>query len=246
MKTLTRSLIVLLFCLTFSNLAKSQPSSIILYSENGELFSAYLNGILQNTVPSPIVRLTNLFPRTYTLKVEFTSRENPPATKKIQVTKGTETIYTLKHEDHHGFVIRFKYQAENNHPYPDPDGHPGNDIDPGDQGHAVLPGYNGPVGCPWPIGDEDFRDVKKTISEKSFDDTKLEIAKQVTSSNCLFAEQVKAIMGLFSFENTKLEYAKFAYRFTFDTGNYYKINDAFSFDSSVSDLNKFLQGERHR
>jgi hypothetical protein len=103
----------------------------------------------------------------------------------------------------------------------------------------VMPGYSGPVGCPYPMTDLDFRDVKATIAAKSFDDTKLEIAKQVTSANCLFASEVKEIMQLFSFESTRLEYAKFAYRFTFDMGNYYKLNDALEFESSVKELTEF-------
>jgi hypothetical protein len=96
--------------------------------------------------------------------------------------------------------------------------------------HYEMPGYHGEVGCPYPLSDLDFRDVKKTISDKSFEDSKLSIAKQVTSANCLFSSEVKEIMDLFSFEATRLEFAKFAYRYTFDVGNYYKVNEAFQFE----------------
>jgi hypothetical protein len=47
-------------------------------------------------------------------------------------------------------------------------------------------------------------------------------------------------MKLFDFEATKLTYAKFAYNHTYDIGNYYKVNDAFDFESSVDDLNKSI------
>ena len=108
--------------------------------------------------------------------------------------------------------------------------------------HYIMPGYSGPIGCPYPLTDLDFQDVKKVISEKSFEDSKLKIAKQVTSSNCLFSSEVKQIMELFSFEDSKLEYAKYAYRYTYDIGNYYKVNDAFKFESSIDELNKFIHG----
>jgi hypothetical protein len=107
--------------------------------------------------------------------------------------------------------------------------------------HYVMPGYNGPIGCPYPMSDLDFADAKQSISSKSFEDSKLTIAKQITSANCLFASEVKEIMMLFDFESTRLSYAKFAYKYTFDRGNYYKVNDAFDFESSINDLNQHIQ-----
>lgn len=106
----------------------------------------------------------------------------------------------------------------------------------------IMPGYHGPVGCPHPITELDFRKVKETISARNLEDSKLTIAKQVTASNCLFAAEVKEIMMLFTFETTRLEFAKYAYRYTYDIGNYYVLNDAFKFESSIEDLNEFIQG----
>ena len=54
-------------------------------------------------------------------------------------------------------------------------------------------------------------------------------------------EQVKGIMGVFGFEDTKLDFAKYAYERTYDIGNYYKVNDAFSFETSVEELNEYIQ-----
>lgn len=104
----------------------------------------------------------------------------------------------------------------------------------------VLPGYNGPVGCPYPMHPSDFQSVKQSIASKTFDDTRLTIAKQVISSNCLLSDQVKEIMLLFTFEDTRLELAKHAYGYTFDIGNYYRLNDAFDFESSIEELNEFI------
>lgn len=108
----------------------------------------------------------------------------------------------------------------------------------------IMPGYNGPYGCHRPMSDREFQSVKTSISTKSFEDDKLIIAKQVTGSNCLLCSQIKEIMKLFSFEDTRLEYAKFAYRFAFDQGNYYQLNDAFQFSSSISDLDEYIHGRK--
>ncbi len=105
---------------------------------------------------------------------------------------------------------------------------------------VYVSGYNGAVGCPVPMSPGDFATFKQSVSSKDFENTKLTIAKQVLQNNCLTAQQVKETMGLFDFETTKLDFAKFAYGHTYDLGNYYVVNDAFEFESSVDDLNKYI------
>lgn len=106
---------------------------------------------------------------------------------------------------------------------------------------TMTTGYNGPTGCPVPMSPADFSAFKESISSKDFENTKLTIAKQALQNNCLTAQQVKETMGLFDFENTKLDFAKFAYAHTYDTGNYFKVNDAFEFESSVDELNRYIR-----
>ncbi|HPA31317.1 MAG TPA: DUF4476 domain-containing protein, partial [Bacteroidia bacterium] len=91
---------------------------------------------------------------------------------------------------------------------------------------------------------QDFSDLKQSISSKSFEDSKMTIAKQVLRNNCLFTSQVKELMGLFTFEESKLDFAKYAYDFTYDIGNYFKVNDMFTFESSIDDLNNYINS-RH-
>lgn len=105
-----------------------------------------------------------------------------------------------------------------------------------------LPGYTGPVGCDWPMEAPDFESAQQSIKSQSFSDSKMRVAKQVARNNCLLSTQVKTLLGEFSFETDKLEFAKFAFDYTYDRGNYYKVNDAFSFESSIEDLENFLQG----
>jgi hypothetical protein len=110
----------------------------------------------------------------------------------------------------------------------------------GGQDHYVMSGYGGAIGCPWPMEEGQFEDAKRSVSSKDFEDSKLTVAKQITGSNCLTADQVKRMMGAFDFEDSKLEYAKFAYNKTYDIGNYYKLNDAFDFESSIDELNEYI------
>lgn len=111
------------------------------------------------------------------------------------------------------------------------------------QSGYVMPGYNGNVGCNgYPMTDVRFNEVVQSIQAKNFDDSKLTMAKQVINTNCMTSSQVKRLMLLFSFEDTRLDLAKYAYGYTYDIGNYYQLNDAFTFESSIDELNTYTSG----
>jgi hypothetical protein len=99
---------------------------------------------------------------------------------------------------------------------------------------------NTAVAC-GPMSATEFKSAKESIGSKSFDDSKLKIAKQVLGNNCMSSDQVKEVMGLFSFEQSKLDFAKYAYGHTADQKNYYKINDAFTFESSITELDNHIK-----
>ncbi len=105
-----------------------------------------------------------------------------------------------------------------------------------------MPGYSGPIGCAMPMSDGEFNEAKASIESKGFEESKMTLARQIGDGHCFSTAQVKGIMGLFGFEETKLEFAKYAYDHTHDIGNYYKVNDAFSFESSIEELNRHIKG----
>ncbi|MBX9851037.1 MAG: DUF4476 domain-containing protein [Cytophagaceae bacterium] len=96
-------------------------------------------------------------------------------------------------------------------------------------------------GCYYPMSDTDFKSVKESIASKSFEESKLTIAQEVIKNKCLNTDQIKEIMGLFTFEETKLEFAKSAYDYAYDKQNYYKLNDAFTFENSITDLKDYIE-----
>ena len=110
----------------------------------------------------------------------------------------------------------------------------------------VMPGYNGPVGCPWPMDQSTFSSAQSTINGQTFEQNKLQVAQQVLGSNCMTSAQVSQIMQSFDFEDTKLKFAKFAYGRTFDIGNYFVVNNAFDFSSSVDELNAYIASQPRR
>ncbi len=100
-------------------------------------------------------------------------------------------------------------------------------------------GYGG-YGYSYGMSAEQFSQLKLTIGNTSFDNTRLSIMKQATSANQLTTSQVNELLGMLSFESTRLDFAKFAYTYTLDKENYYMVNNAFSFSSSIAELNNFI------
>lgn len=96
------------------------------------------------------------------------------------------------------------------------------------------------AGCQYPMDWNSFKSAKETVKNANFDDTRLSTAKSILSSNCMSTDQVIQICQIFGFEESKLNFAKFAYSKTTDPNNYFKVANIFSFDASKTDLNNFI------
>lgn len=98
------------------------------------------------------------------------------------------------------------------------------------------------TGCYYPISDADFQAAKKNIEKQSFEETRVSTAKQIIKAKgCFSAEQIKQLCEGFSFEASRLDIAKYAYDYCSDKDNYYVVSDAFSFSSSTTELNKYIE-----
>jgi len=88
----------------------------------------------------------------------------------------------------------------------------------------------------------DLPRLQTSMRHASFENDKLRIAKQAISTHRVKANQIFRILMSFSFESTKLKLAKYAYRHCIDKRNYYLVNDAFSFSSSIRELDNYIGG----
>lgn len=91
------------------------------------------------------------------------------------------------------------------------------------------------------VCERSFASMLDAIEARSFDSDRQVLAKQMIRDRVLSADQVRRILLSFSFESSRLEIAKFAYRYTFDKANYYVVNDSFTFSSSVRELDMFIR-----
>ena len=87
-----------------------------------------------------------------------------------------------------------------------------------------------------------FDEAFVLLRNEGFDDTRLDIAKQIASNNCLHTNQIISLCKLFGFEGSKLEFAKYAYDHCVNPQEYYLINNVFGFSSSKTDLTNYIKG----
>lgn len=92
----------------------------------------------------------------------------------------------------------------------------------------------------------DFNMVKQQISKEFHESSRLISVKTIVDKNNFTVQQVKEMMMLFSFENNKLEVAKYAYRQTVGNNSYYLVNDALTFSSSRDELARFIREQGRR
>ncbi len=105
-------------------------------------------------------------------------------------------------------------------------------------------GYGTPAPViPMCMSQMEFMQLKNNLENKSFESSKLQIAKQALSYNYFSSAQVADLMSVFSFESTRLDFAKCAYSRVIDKQKYYLVHNVFSFESSIQDLNQYIAGK---
>jgi Domain of unknown function (DUF4476) len=103
-----------------------------------------------------------------------------------------------------------------------------------------TPVCNNQVPVNYEMNNYDFDNLVYTISRLSFESSRMQIAKQAIANNYFTSQQVAELVGLMTFESSKLDLAKSAYHKTVDKQNYFRINDLFTFESSIMDLNDYI------
>jgi len=91
------------------------------------------------------------------------------------------------------------------------------------------------------MDEEEFEDILSRMQESWFAEDRLIMARQAIGDRSISSGQALEMAGTFSFESTKLEFAKFAYLKVYDPERFYILNDAFSFSSSRRELDEYMR-----
>lgn len=261
-----RSIVFTLLLSFFWGAMAQHHATITIESQQHEKFFLYLNNQQQNTNSRDFVSVSELSARgEYRVEVVMDNRERSSASVQVQLHPG-DNNYVLEYDRRDRRIMLRAIDkhapaapghSQGNHdarpPKPQPDHHgdphhqePAQRADhrkpaqPAPQAGTVPPPPHAPAHC----SDRDFQEAKRLVAEQDFETSKLKVAKQVVQSEKLTTSQIVEIARLFEFENSKLEFLKFAYEYCFDPNKYYLVNSVFEFESSKNELNKFVEKNR--
>ncbi len=106
----------------------------------------------------------------------------------------------------------------------------------------TQPVCNMPPVIPVVYGMDDyaFGGLMNTLRNMNFESSRMAVARNAIMSNNFTSRQVADMMGLMTFDSSRLELAKLAYGKTIDRENYWVVYDLFAFESSIVELNNYI------
>ena len=94
------------------------------------------------------------------------------------------------------------------------------------------------------LTDSKYDDLKKKASEQETDTKKLTVLKDELKNERVNTSQVADMMDWFTFEASKVEFAKWAYSITADKAYYSDLENKFSYKASQDELDKFIREQK--
>ena len=95
--------------------------------------------------------------------------------------------------------------------------------------------------APNAFGQRDMDDLRDRVTSRVTDSDKEQLMKTSLKNRTVYTDQVRQMLGWLSFDDTRLDFAKWAYDFAGDKQNYWKLEDAFSFSSTKETFNKEIR-----
>jgi hypothetical protein len=83
---------------------------------------------------------------------------------------------------------------------------------------------------------QDVDALVQAVQRRPLETGKLSLAKQALSQTSIPANDLKRLLQSLGSEASRVELAKFAYSHVADQQNFYRIYEAFNFDSSVEEV----------
>lgn len=91
------------------------------------------------------------------------------------------------------------------------------------------------------VSARDMVEIKSLVKSATFKDSMESQAKMmVKSKQCFSANQIIDLLSVFTYDDSKLMVAKYAFDYCIDTQNYFLVVNSFTFRSAKDDLTKFI------
>lgn len=252
------------FCLLlFAITTKAQTCSVVFESSDTNLyFTSKLNQQIQNSVFVNNIKLTGLEANNkYLAQVKF----------KNDTIELRETLFLLDANFTHYYKvdkkgIRLKKIAPTLDEKPDPnqylvvcdgwqrppkpiatliDSNVIKEDTLAFENHYQLKDYEGKIGCPWPLGDDDFNAIYIELQQQNLEDDKLAFIKEQLDTACLLTEQISKVFSVLEYEDTKLNFGLYAYPKTLDIDRFFDIaKQHLKFESHLEEIREKYKVEK--
>ena len=93
------------------------------------------------------------------------------------------------------------------------------------------------------MDDASLQTLIQTMKNVTFEDKMLEVARTALKNAQVKTSQVHKLLQQFTFEQNKLEMAKYAYDKTIDKNNYYTLYNDFTFNNYSTQLDKYINSK---
>jgi transcription initiation factor IIF auxiliary subunit len=244
MKTYIRTFI-LLVAFGFSVNAMSQGTSLTVFSENGEHFIVYVNGIQKNSPEADHVTVEGLIGPSFKVRIVFKDFSIHEINKTVFNTPGGELYYAVRQGKKKGEYVLEKTSSDNvsSKETAKETSTTSSTKQETKQSKAKSESNTkkAGAGCDNPMTEPDFQASTVAISSAPYDGIKLTQAKKMVDAHCLYARQIAEAMYLLSYESSRLSLAKEAYKHCYDPENYNDVKEALHSNKSKDDLDHYIQ-----
>lgn len=225
----------------------AQASVLTFATTKGEPFQIRLNGRIVNYTASNFVRITNLKPGKHSVEFKVMSRWGVCRMGvNVIVPVGVEASYAVRTGSRGRVFLRLINEVPLAPPPvirapapPLPPPYPENQADryepaPPEQDNRQEDA------CRNLMDKYEIDRLIESMKGREFESTKLTIAREAVRSGSILAEDLKRLLEQFSYESTRVEFAKFTYDYVCDKEHFYYVYDAFNNDSSIRELGDYV------
>lgn len=199
-------------------------------------FWVYIDDVLQNERSVRSINIYNLPQADLYVRIVLDDSENHCFGEYVEFNQGRSFVIDRK-GSYYGWEVTTRtirpemsmsYVADNySSDYYDGNNYNNNYVDPN---YGVI--------C---MRDADFAEALAYLSKEVYDNTRLNVAKQLAADNPLCASQIVEVCNKFSFESNRLAFAKYAYQYCTEQNKYYLVNQALKYESSKRELNEYIK-----
>lgn len=238
--------------------AWSQGTSVTVYSAKGEKFTLQVNGVTQNSKPETRVSAGHVGGPMVKVKVFLEETAIPPITKSVMNKPNAEFFFVLQKNEKGKYILQatsddLSDQKKDEKETADTgESKAGNDnsvketkttTETTEKTKTETTGTEKTSRCDTPMADGDFYASLGAMSHQPFEPGKISSAKNLVKKHCLTASHIREVINIFSYEKSKLDFAKFAYDFVYDPANYEEVNDALR-PGSVNELKRYIDTKK--